>query len=70
VRNSIRERKTHQIASVIQTGTQHGMMTLDQSLSHLARSGVISFEEGEAKCKNKQEYRQLVETGETVAAKA
>ncbi len=70
VRNSIRERKTHQIASVIQTGTQHGMMTLDQSLSHLARSGVISFEEGEAKCKNKQEYRQLVETGETVTAKA
>ncbi|MDH4179113.1 MAG: type IV pilus twitching motility protein PilT [Armatimonadota bacterium] len=70
VRNSIRERKTHQIASVIQTGTQHGMMTLDQSLSHLARSGVISFEEGEAKAKNTQEFRQLVETGETVTAKA
>jgi len=70
VRNSIRERKTHQIASVIQTGTQHGMMTLDQSLSHLARSGVITFEEGEEKSKNRQEFRQLVETGETVAAEA
>lgn len=70
VRNSIRERKTHQIASVIQTGTQHGMMTLDQSLAHLARSGVITFEEGESKAKNTQEYGQLVESGETVAAKA
>jgi twitching motility protein PilT len=70
VRNSIRERKTHQISSVIQTGTQHGMMTLDQSLAHLVRSGVITFEEGEAKAKNAHEYGQLVETGETVAAKA
>jgi twitching motility protein PilT len=70
VRNSIRERKTHQISSVIQTGQQHGMVTLDQSLSQLARAGVITFEEGEAKCKDRVEYRQLVETGDTVGAKA
>jgi len=70
VRNSIRERKTHQIYSVIQTGTQHGMMSLDQSLAHLARTGVISFEEGESKAKNKIEYRQLVETGEVPLARA
>jgi twitching motility protein PilT len=68
VRNSIRERKTHQISSVIQTGGQHGMMSLDQSLSHLARSGVITFEEGEEKAKNREEYRQLARTGEAVAA--
>ncbi len=60
VRNSIRERKTHQIASVIQTGAQHGMMTLDQSLAHLARSGVIAGEEGESKAKDRAEYRQLL----------
>jgi twitching motility protein PilT len=70
VRNSIRERKTHQIASVIQTGTQHGMVTLDQSLALLARSGVVSFEEAEAKAKNRAEYRQLVETGEVVGVEA
>jgi len=69
VRNSIRERKTHQISSVIQTGTQHGMMTLDHSLAHLARTGVITFEEGESKAKNRAEYRQLVQTGEAVAAR-
>jgi twitching motility protein PilT len=66
VRNSIRERKTHQIASVIQTGGQHGMMSLDQSLAHLARSGVITFDEGEGKAKNRAEYQQLVRTGEAV----
>jgi twitching motility protein PilT len=70
VRNSIRERKTHQISSVIQTGAQHGMMSLDQSLAHLARSGVITVEEGEGKAKNRDEYRQLVQTGEAVAARA
>jgi twitching motility protein PilT len=66
IRNSIRERKTHQVSSVIQTGQQHGMMTLDQSLAQLARSGVISFEEGEGKAKSRSEFRQLVETGEAV----
>jgi twitching motility protein PilT len=66
VRNSVRERKTHQIASVIQTGGQHGMMSLDQSLAHLARSGIITIEEGESKAKNRAEYQQLVRTGEAV----
>jgi twitching motility protein PilT len=67
VRNSIRERKTHQIASVIQTGQQHGMQTLDQSLAQLARAGVITTEEGESKCKDRMEYRQLVTTGESAS---
>ena len=70
VRNSIRERKTHQVSSVIQTGQQHGMMTLDQSLAQLARTGIISFEEGEGKAKNRAEFRQLVETGETIGVGA
>jgi len=68
VRNSIRERKTHQIASVIQTGGQHGMMTLDQSLAHLVRSGVITYDEGEAKAKERAEFRQLVGPSEKVSA--
>jgi twitching motility protein PilT len=68
VRNSIRERKTHQISSVIQTGMQHGMMTLDQSLAHLVRSGLITFEEGHAKAKDITEFIQLVRGEETPAA--
>ena len=70
IRNSIRERKTHQISSVIQTGQQHGMLTLDQSLASLARSGVITVDEGLSKAKNRDEYRQLIESGEALTAQA
>jgi twitching motility protein PilT len=42
VRNLIREGKTHQMASVVQTGAQYGMQTLDQSLAGLVRSGLLA----------------------------
>jgi twitching motility protein PilT len=41
VRNLIREGKTHQMASVIQTGVQIGMQTIDQSLRVLVRAGEV-----------------------------
>jgi twitching motility protein PilT len=44
VRNLIREGKTHQIYSVMQTGTQHGMQTMDAALSDLVRRGMITRE--------------------------
>ena len=39
VRNLIREGKTHQIYSLIQTGAAHGMQTMDASLAGLVRAG-------------------------------
>lgn len=45
VRNLIRENKTYQIASVIQTGVAAGMVTMDRSLQLLYQRGVISREE-------------------------
>ncbi len=42
VRNLIREHKTAQIVSCIQTGAQHGMVTLDQSLLDLVMQGKLS----------------------------
>jgi twitching motility protein PilT len=42
IRNLIREGKTHQMASVIQTGAQFGMQTMDQSLTTLVRSGQVA----------------------------
>jgi len=59
VRNSIRERKTHQIASVIQTGAKQGMMTLDQSLAFLVKSGIVTYEEAGAKAKDPAEFASL-----------
>ena len=43
VRNLIREGKTHQIYSLIQTGGQHGMQTMDASLAGLVRDGKITM---------------------------
>ena len=42
IRNLIRERKTHQIDSVIAAGASAGMRTMDQSLYHLAKEGRIT----------------------------
>jgi twitching motility protein PilT len=45
LRNLIRENKTAQILSVIQTGAQHGMMSLEQSMRDLVMQGKLSREE-------------------------
>jgi twitching motility protein PilT len=42
VRNLIREGKTHQIYSVMQTGTAFGMQTMDAALADLVRRGFIT----------------------------
>ena len=44
IRNLIRERKTHQIDSVIAAGGKEGMRTMDQSLFSLAKEGRITAE--------------------------
>ncbi|MBQ9003103.1 MAG: PilT/PilU family type 4a pilus ATPase [Eggerthellaceae bacterium] len=44
VRNLIRERKTHQIDSVIAAGSREGMRTMDQSLFDLTKEGRITPE--------------------------
>src|ERR1700751_2413614 len=42
VRNLIREAKSHQIYSVLQTGSAQGMQTMDSSLASLVRAGKIT----------------------------
>jgi twitching motility protein PilT len=59
VRSSVRERKTHQIASVIQTGLKQGMQSLDQSLAGLVKSGIVTYEEAAGKAKDVQEFANL-----------
>lgn len=44
IKNLIREAKTHQIPSLVQTGSQYGMQTLDQSLEMLVAKGLIAPE--------------------------
>ncbi|GAC30822.1 type IV pilus twitching motility protein PilT [Brumicola pallidula] len=49
IRNLIREDKVPQMYSVIQTGHQHGMQTMDQCLQRLVAMGVISANDAAAK---------------------
>ncbi|MBI3307066.1 MAG: type IV pilus twitching motility protein PilT [Candidatus Omnitrophica bacterium] len=44
IRNLIREGKTFQIVSEIQTGMKHGMKSLDDHLKELHTSGIISYD--------------------------
>ncbi|MHB8513281.1 MAG: type IV pilus twitching motility protein PilT [Actinomycetota bacterium] len=42
IRNIIREAKTHQVQSIMQTGMKHGMQTMEGTLQKLVHDGVIS----------------------------
>ncbi|MCI1943825.1 type IV pilus twitching motility protein PilT [Clostridium luticellarii] len=44
IKNMIREGKTHQIESSMQTGAKYGMKTMDMSLAELYKKGIISYE--------------------------
>ena len=44
VANLIRERRTHEINTVIETGSQLGMIDMNRSLAELVRAGEISIE--------------------------
>jgi len=62
VRNLIREGKTHQIPSMIQTGKKYGMILLDDSIMNLYTKGMISAEEAYAKANDKGRFRPLLKS--------
>lgn len=55
----IREAKTHQIYSAIQTGGGHGMSTMEQSLNRLYQEGVITIEEALSKANHPLELKSV-----------
>src|SRR5918999_3173905 len=60
VRNLIREGKTHQIYSTIQTGGAHGMQTIDAALADLVRRSTITREMAESRSGSPEEFRRLM----------
>ncbi|MEA2058945.1 MAG: type IV pilus twitching motility protein PilT [Thermodesulfobacteriota bacterium] len=60
VRNLVREAKTHQIPSMIQTGKQYGMQLLDDAIMQLYKSGKISPDEAYGKANNKAAFRPFL----------
>jgi twitching motility protein PilT len=63
VRNLIREGKTHQLYSLIQTGGAHGMQTMDASLAGLVNAGRITMTAAESRSSNAEELRRLIQSG-------
>ncbi|MFH1993334.1 MAG: type IV pilus twitching motility protein PilT [Pseudomonadota bacterium] len=62
VRNLIREAKTHQINSMIQTGRKYGMQLLDDAIMELLNKGWISGEEAYMKANEKSKFRPFLKT--------
>lgn len=60
VSNLIREKKTHQLNTVIETGSEKGMISLNHSLSDLVEQGLISMENAEKYSLNPTELRMLI----------
>jgi len=59
VRNLIREGKTPQLISAMQSGAGAGMVTLNAALKHLVAEKQVSYEEALAKATNADEFTQL-----------
>jgi twitching motility protein PilT len=74
IRTLIREGKTYQMYTDIQTGSQFGMQTLDSHLLQLATRSLVAFEDAQAKSSNPYEfetrYRRALERGYAGAAEA
>jgi twitching motility protein PilT len=60
VRAMIRESKTHQLPSAIQTGKKYGMQTLDDSIAAHLMAGRIDPNEAYMKCVDKDKFRQYL----------
>jgi twitching motility protein PilT len=63
VRNLIREGKSHQIYSALQTGASHGMQTMDAALVDLVRRGKISQQMAERRSSTPDELKRLMGGG-------
>ncbi len=63
IRNLIREGKTHQIPSMIQTSAAMGMLSMDQCLRDLYMKGIITMEEALNRCQNIDELKKMINLG-------
>lgn len=66
ISNLIREGKTHQITTVMQTGSKYGMKTMDHALSEMVVSGLVTREEAYTRCMDTEMLkRYLMQAGES-----
>jgi len=58
IRNMIREAKSHQIPTALESGSKYGMKTLDMDLKRLVQEGKITMETALGICFHPEEFRQ------------
>lgn len=63
IKNLIREGKTHQMYSVIETSAQLGMQTMDRSLADLFKNGYCAYEECLMRAVDKENFSRLAKGG-------
>ena len=68
IANLIREGKTSQIYSAIQTGGKLSMITLEKVLAELYKAGTISFESAMSKTSRSDELQRLIGAGQVGSA--
>jgi len=59
IRNLIREQEIEQIPTLMQTGSQYGMKTMDKSLKELYQKELITLDVAISRVKNPEEFKQL-----------
>jgi twitching motility protein PilT len=59
IRNLIREGKTYQIMSSIETGAQYGMQPMDKVLADMHKSGLVSYEEAIMRAIDRENFLRL-----------
>ena len=62
VRNLIRESKTYQLPSMMQTGIKYGMQLLDDAIMDLMNKGWISPDDAYSKANDKTKFRPFLKT--------
>ncbi len=72
IQNLIREAKTHQIETAIQTGGQYGMQTMDQALRDLVLQKMVSLDDALSRAIHPEELRKMIREagGEAEPARA
>ncbi len=60
VANLIREGRTHEIGTVIQTSSQEGMMDMDRSLAELVRKGEVTVEDAYERASDQKTFERYL----------
>ncbi|MBP7792628.1 MAG: type IV pilus twitching motility protein PilT [Candidatus Goldbacteria bacterium] len=66
IKNLIREEKVHQIYSIMQTGTEYGMRTMNFSLAELYQRQLVTYNEIFARTTDPKDLQRMIQTSNPV----